>query len=116
MADGGEVSQELKVEGRVVGLSFLVLDSFLEKKARGDQNCCTRCWSTPPACVSEASTAKEIGAPGMGCTRMGTEERMSRAGLKAASRVGVQSNSIPGPLRLLVRGPKINAAFLINFL
>ena len=59
--------------------------------------------STPTTCVSEASTAREIGAPGTGCKRIGTEKRMSRARLKAASRVGVQSNSLIGPLRALVR-------------
>ena len=44
--------------------------SFLLKKAKGDQepdpdNCC----KTPPTCVSEASTAKEIVASGVGWTR-----------------------------------------------
>ena len=42
--------------------------------------------------MSEASTAREIGAPGMGCTRMGNVERMSRAQQKALSRGRVQSN------------------------
>ena len=59
-----------------------VSDSFLEKKVRGDQDCCTCCWSTPPMCVSEASTARDIYAPGAGCKRMGMEERMSGAWLK----------------------------------
>ena len=34
---------------------------------------------------------------------------------KAASMGGVQSNSLPGPLRELVRVARINPAFLINF-
>ena len=113
MADGGESSQELTVEGGVAGL---VLDSFLEKNFRGNHDCCTCCWSSPTTSVSEASVAKEIGAPGMGCTRIGTVERMSQAQRKAASRGGVQSNSLPGPLRALVRGARINTSFLINFL
>ena len=62
-------------------------------------------------CLSEAFTAREIGAPGMRCTRMGTAERMSQAWWKAASRGGDQSNSLPGPLRALVRRARIKAAF-----
>ena len=62
--------------------------------------------------VSEASTAREIGAPGMGCIRMGTVERMSRARWKAVSRGRVQSNSLQGPLRALVRGARISGACL----
>ena len=84
-----------------------VSDFFLEKKARG---------STPPTVVSEASTAREIRAQGTGCTMMGTAERMSHAWWKAASRGGVQPNSLPGTLRALVRVARIKAAFLINFL
>ena len=110
MADGGKSSKELMVEGGVAGLGVRQLP-------RGpDQDCCTRCWSSPPTCVSEASSAREIGAPGMGCTRMGNKERMSQAWQKAASRGRVQSNSLPGPLRALVRGARINTAFSINFL
>ena len=101
MVDGGEGSQELTVESRVAGL---VPDSFLEKNLWGDQDCWTSCWSTPPMCESEASTAREIGAPGMECTRMGMVERMSQAWPKAASRGGVQSNSLPGPLSVFGEG------------
>ena len=113
MADGGKGSQELMIEGRVVGLGVRQLPG---EEPRGDQDCCTRCWITPPTCVSEATTAREIGAPGMGCTRIGVVKRLSLARQKAASRGGVKSNSLPGPLRALVRGARINTAFLINFL
>ena len=47
---------------------------------------------------------------------MGTMERRSQAWQKAVSKGRVQSNSLPGPLRALVRGARIKAAFLINFL
>ena len=111
MAEKAAKSSQSKAENQVS-----VSDSFLEKKERGDQDWCTHCWRTPPTCVSEAPTARKIGAPGTGCTRMGMAERMSQARRKAASRDRVQSNSLPGPLRVLVRGARRNAAFLINFL
>ena len=41
-------------------------------------------------CVSEASTAREIGAPGAGCMRMGMEERMSQA--RGKLHPGLESN------------------------
>ena len=64
MADGKEGSQELTVKGGIVGLGVGQLPG---EEPQGDQDCCTLCWSTPPTCVSEASTA--TGAPGMGCTQ-----------------------------------------------
>ena len=67
-------------------------------------------------CVSEASTAKEIGALGTGCKRMSTLERGSQARRKVASQGVVQSNSLKGLLRSVVKGAKIDSAFLINFL
>ena len=63
MANGGKGSQELTVKCGVVGLGVRQLPG---EESQGDQDCCTGCWSTPPTCVSEASTAREIGAPGMG--------------------------------------------------
>ena len=51
VGDGGEGSQELTVEGGVVGLGV----GQLPGEDRGDQDCCKRCWSTPPTCISEAT-------------------------------------------------------------
>ena len=58
MADGREGSQELTVKGGVVGLGVRQLPG--EESQGGPIDCCKRCWSTPPMCVSEASTAREI--------------------------------------------------------
>ena len=94
MANGEESSQEFTVQGGVSGFS---VGQLSQVEGEGDQDCCTPYWSIPPTCVSEASTAKETGPPGMGCTRMGTVERRSRARWKAASQGRVQSNSLQDP-------------------
>ena len=112
MADDREGNQELTVKGREAGLGVGQLPG--EESQGGPRLLHTLLEYPTHVCISD--TAREIGAPGTGCMRMGTEERMFRAWRKAVSRVGVQSNSLPGPLWALMRGAKINEAFLINFL
>jgi hypothetical protein len=44
--------------------------SFLLKKASGNHEPWFNCCNTPPICVSDASTARETIAPGVGCTNL----------------------------------------------
>ena len=71
----------------------------------------------PTMCESEASTAIEIGAIGTGCMRTGMDMRVDFEAEKADNISGDQTNNFLedlGPLRALVRGARIIAAFLIN--
>jgi len=77
---------------------FSVSESFLEKKASGDQDlsrsCC--CW-TAPMCESEASTAREVGALHWGWTNSRTNER---------SHEWSPANGLPGTLESICEGSK----------
>ena len=113
MADGGEGSQELTVESGVAGLGVWqlpgkepqggprLLDTLLEYSTY----VCV--WGIH--CKGDRSTRDGMHKDG----HSGENVSSTR---KAASRGGVQSNSLPGPLRVVVRGARIKAAFLINFL
>ena len=86
----------------------------LAAKVREDQEEWSFCWRTALMWESEASTAREIGAPGSGWVRTGTEARRSFAWRKAESRAGDQGRDLPGPLRALVRGARTRAALRRN--
>jgi len=94
-------------------------ESFLEKNAIGAQEPQTSCCNTPPTCVLEASTATEIGAFGTGWTRVGRDDRRALAEEKAEVISGDQIRAFLdplGPFSASVKGAKICAASLINFL
>ena len=78
MADGGEGSQELLVEGGVVGLRVGQLPGEEDK---GGSRLLHTLLENPFHTV------------------MSTAKKMSQAVQNAASRGGVQSNSLPGPLK-----------------
>ena len=70
----------------------------------------------PPTWESDASTAREMGASGSGCTNSGMAERSSLALVKADVMAEVQTIVFPEPLVASVRGARILAAPRINFL
>ena len=72
MADGGEGSQELNVEGKVAGLSVRQLP---EEEGEGG----TKAGAYVVGKILQYAYLRRLllGATGMGCIRMGTAERMS---------------------------------------
>jgi hypothetical protein len=84
-------------------------DNFLEKKASGDHPPFWNCCKTPPTCEFEASTAREIEAPGAGCERGTTDRREALAASKAAAASADHNKTLGLPLRRSVRGCRIFA-------
>ena len=94
-----------------------VFDNFLEKNDIKAHPPRSHCWRTPPIWESEASAAIETGAFGTGCMSTGTDIRADLEAEKDDNISGDQTNNfleVFGPLRALVRGARIFAAFLIN--
>ena len=78
--------QELPVVGTVfccAGLSFL-------EKARGCQTSSTRCWTTAPKAVVEASRTKASGAVACGWDRRAALDKLALHSLKAATSASLQ--------------------------
>ena len=69
----------------------------LAAKVREDQEEWSFCWRTALMWESEASTAREIGAPGSGWVRTGTEVRRSLVGQIEQSRMGDPGEIYPDP-------------------
>ncbi len=84
-------------------------DNFLEKKASGDHPPFWYCCRTPPTCELEASTAREIEAPGAGCERGTTDMREALAASKAAVASADHNKTLGLPLSRSVRGCRIFA-------
>src|SRR5450830_165094 len=74
------------------------VDSFLLKKASGRHDPLSNCCKTPQTCMSEASTAKESTAFGLGWAKVVQSCNAAFATPKAASASGVQSNCFGAPL------------------
>jgi hypothetical protein len=91
-------------------------DNFLEKKASGDHPPFWNCCKTPPTCEFEASTAREIEAPGAGCERGTTDTREALAASKATVASAYHNKTLGLPLRTSVRGFRIFAMAGRNFL
>ena len=80
------------------------VESFLKKKASGDQVPWSFSWRTAQMWESKALTAMEMGAPGLGWLRTDTEARRNLAQQRADSGTGDQGSDLPEPLRVLVQG------------
>ena len=85
-------------------------DNFLEKKARRDQDPWMCCCRTAPTWESDASTAMDTAALGIGYVRTGMADRRSLAAEKAESIIGDHWRDFPGPFKTLVGGARTRVA------
>ncbi len=83
--------------------------SFLLKKARGNQDPWVNCCKTPPTCVSDASTASDMTAPGVGCTSFVQFAKAALPEVKAASALSDHSNVLGLPRSKSVNGFRVPA-------
>ncbi len=84
-------------------------DNFLLKKARGCHDPEESCCKTPPMCVSDASAASEITAPGSGCASAVAEMSAALAAQKAAAAESDQLRDLGLPRSRSVSGCRIPA-------
>jgi len=82
-------------------------DNFLLKKARGNHKPLVSCCNTPPTWVSEASTAREMVAPGVGCTSLVQDANAALPAMKAALADSDQTNVLGFPRIKYVKGYKV---------
>jgi hypothetical protein len=84
-------------------------DNFLLKNASSNHVSSVNCCKTPPTWVSEASTAREMTAPGVGCTRLEQDANPTLPVTKAALADSDQTNIFRFPPSKSVNGCKVPA-------